>query len=494
MRTCWALGLLSAAAGPAVAGTPSPEWSLTTGRVTVSALRFADVNGDGAGEIILATMGPIGTPFSSGSVHVLDMSGNNLSGWPVLLGNNLPIAGASVAVGDIDDNGDMELVVEGWFRLHVWNHDGTTFPGWPKALATTLTASPALADLDGDGDLEIIAPDGSLMHVWQHTGAEAAGWPQAAAESFQAASVADVDGDGQLEIVAGTWRVNFPDTVPFQLYMWDAGGTVPAGFPINGLGSVRGPVSLGDIDADGQIEIVVRAGDSLHVFDASGQTMSGWPVIPGAIRSSTPSLGDLDGDRDLEILIGSFDVHAYHHDGTPVAGWPVDPGSTGNINSGIVLASIDSDPATSEVIVKIPDQIVALDASGGPVAGFPYSLSDDNQTATYSPTPAAGDLDGDGDVEYAFVSVSGTLAFFDEPEPHGQHTAFWPQFQHDVYNTSYLAKGCPSDCGDRDGVVGVVDFLALLGQWGGPGPCDLDGGGVGITDFLELLTRWGACG
>ena len=54
---------------------------------------------------------------------------------------------------------------------------------------------------------------------------------------------------------------------------------------------------------------------------------------------------------------------------------------------------------------------------------------------------------------------------------------------------------CPWDCNDggTDGTVGIVDFLALLGQWGNPGSCDFDGGGVGITDFLELLANWGPC-
>jgi len=52
---------------------------------------------------------------------------------------------------------------------------------------------------------------------------------------------------------------------------------------------------------------------------------------------------------------------------------------------------------------------------------------------------------------------------------------------------------CPWDCGDDDGNVGIVDFLALLAQRGAPGPCDFDGGGVGINDFLELLANWGDC-
>jgi len=47
-----------------------------------------------------------------------------------------------------------------------------------------------------------------------------------------------------------------------------------------------------------------------------------------------------------------------------------------------------------------------------------------------------------------------------------------------------------------DGIVGIVDFLALLGNWGQcePGCChaDLDiDGDVGITDFLLLLGNWG---
>ena len=55
---------------------------------------------------------------------------------------------------------------------------------------------------------------------------------------------------------------------------------------------------------------------------------------------------------------------------------------------------------------------------------------------------------------------------------------------------------CPWNCGgDNDGHVGIVDFLALLSQWGLTGTsCDIDGSGaVGIADFLSLLAAWGPC-
>jgi hypothetical protein len=58
-----------------------------------------------------------------------------------------------------------------------------------------------------------------------------------------------------------------------------------------------------------------------------------------------------------------------------------------------------------------------------------------------------------------------------------------------------LAIPCPADL-DNDGVVGILDFLLLLGAWGpNPGhPADIDNSGaVGVNDFLILLAAWGPC-
>ncbi len=54
--------------------------------------------------------------------------------------------------------------------------------------------------------------------------------------------------------------------------------------------------------------------------------------------------------------------------------------------------------------------------------------------------------------------------------------------------------GCLWDCANGDGMVGIEEFLAVLGTWGQIGlPCDFDGDGVGITDFLKVLGLWGPC-
>jgi hypothetical protein len=64
-----------------------------------------------------------------------------------------------------------------------------------------------------------------------------------------------------------------------------------------------------------------------------------------------------------------------------------------------------------------------------------------------------------------------------------------------LYQQQGQAPWCPGDCAfPPDKLVNVVDFLALLAQWGGPGSCDINGDGiVNIQDFLLLLALWGPC-
>jgi hypothetical protein len=63
-------------------------------------------------------------------------------------------------------------------------------------------------------------------------------------------------------------------------------------------------------------------------------------------------------------------------------------------------------------------------------------------------------------------------------------------------NGFQLMRLTPADL-DRDGIVGVVDMLAMLAEWGpcpNKGECvaDLDGDlAVGVLDFLMLLSDWG---
>ena len=61
--------------------------------------------------------------------------------------------------------------------------------------------------------------------------------------------------------------------------------------------------------------------------------------------------------------------------------------------------------------------------------------------------------------------------------------------------------GCVEDCdGSNDGMVTVLDLLALLSNWNGPGACDIQPADpacgddvIDVVDLLALLGKWGAC-
>ncbi|MFG0285297.1 MAG: FG-GAP-like repeat-containing protein [Phycisphaerales bacterium JB039] len=466
-------------------GQLAPAWRYAADRITMGSPRLADVDGDGAQDIVLGTMGPVGSPYGAGWVGAFDLDGAFLPGFPIEI--TAPIVGP-VAIGDIDNNGDMEIVATSWSFLWVWNHDGSEYPNFPIPTGTLSGIPPALADLDGNGDLEIICAQGNGLYVYDHTGDVRPGWPVFAPQSFQAPGVGDLDGDGRPEIVAGTWAPQFPDLTPHELYALEADGASMAGFPIGGLGSIRGPVSLGDVDQDGAIEIVARSGDAVYIWTHEGAAEPGWPVTPGGpTRNSATAIGDIDQDGDLEVLLGEYAVHGLHHTGNPVSGWPAPTVATGNINSSPVICDLDGEPGALEVLVKISDHMVGLTAGGVDLPWSPYFVDDRRQSTTFSPSPTVGDADGDGDLEVVFVSIPGEILLFHLDVGFDPARAPWPTAQHDSRNTCFLAPeaGCYADC-DGSGALDFFDFLCFQNAFAAGDPyADCDGSGA--LDFFDFL-------
>jgi hypothetical protein len=140
--------------------------------------------------------------------------------------------------------------------------------------------------------------------------------------------------------------------------------------------------------------------------------------------------------------------------------------------------------------------IAGLLAFDGDVSDFPSlppsldamndQLFSDSDTVTWESVTV--ELTIPPEATYLDVSLSAIEDVFNDPSA----PAFDGHYADAV--TLGIAPACPWDCGEpADGQVGVVDFLAVLAQWGTQDGCDFDGGGVGVTDFLALLANWGAC-
>jgi len=396
----------------------------------------ADLNGDGKKEIIVGS----GFDGSIFNFYVFYSNGTIMKGWPK------PLTGAiqgSPAVGDLDNDGDLEIVIgDNNGIVYAWHHDGTLLYKWSDSL-NYLTASPTLYDLDGDNDLEIIiggnyhfqSKSYARVNIWHHDGTNMDGWPQIITTyhssyiGYSSTAVGDIDGDGDIEIVVGV-RTSQDDGNLGAVYAWHHDGQLVDGWPITedepSFYNIVCTPSLCDLDCDQDLEIFIGTGKGhILVLHHDGSFVSGWPVD----SYSSPmglAIADIDQDGKLEIINGEHDifVYAWNDDGSPMDGWPQ------HTNGFTMESPIIGDIAGDEhlEIIAPSEKIYAWYTNGTIVPGFPIQDG-------IASTPCLDDIDGDGDIEIIAGSTDKKIFVWDLSHPYKPEGMEWPMDQHDLYHT-----------------------------------------------------------
>jgi hypothetical protein len=298
---------------------------LGSGTGTVSQPILADLDGDGAMEIVTGTPPNL---FGASLIIVYSVSSG------VVTSRALPMGGSSAtpaAAGDLDGDGLPEIVVANratapgdlavngisivnWEILNdpLLPTDFEDYGAYLIYLGPPLSA-PVLADLDRDGTPDIVAADAS----------------------------------GSLHAMRATFAPHIQGDLP-STYISLA--ELP-GWPTPPLAvGALSEVSIGDLERDGHPEVFHMGGDCLVAgVHYSGSSRSGFPLKPKdplAPADSTgwwpPLVADVDGDQALDVvpIVPDGRRPGYRADGHRTAF--AELGSTGN-GSPPILADLDRD-------------------------------------------------------------------------------------------------------------------------------------------------------
>jgi hypothetical protein len=297
---------------------------------------FADVDRDGFKEVIWCSCATnAGSKVPTTMVHVDRFNGNPLTHWPIILPDEAGLTFTSPAVGDVDGDGKLDIVVLTFSgRIYLLHDDGVTFGGWPVTLPDAgLGGSPALADIDHDGELEIFAETyNGWLSCYKADGTQMAGWPQHISGIPWSAAFANLTGDGHLEIVVGD---NEPISSGGFVNVFRSDGTELPGWPKGNGGGWFMPPIIADLDGDGELDIASADRNGLvRAWSAGGNefTNQDFPSKTSAdVAYSGPVIGDVTGDGQLSLFVLSddnynlstfdlWDLHAPYN--KSLAPWP----------------------------------------------------------------------------------------------------------------------------------------------------------------------------
>ncbi|KIG19121.1 hypothetical protein DB30_04586 [Enhygromyxa salina] len=306
-------------------------------------------------------------------IHVLD----GATGLPHYISPTTVDFSVAPALGDIDGDGEMELVTSSNGALVALDSDGTLL--WTGGQWNgSYIGGVGLADLDNDGDVEIYGDNA----VYDHTGTKL--WESnSPIAQYPVTTAADLDDDGDLEIILGNSAYHHDGAL-----MWYAPSASP-GFP-----------QVADFDDDGEPEILITSPAGLSMLETDGTV-----VYTGLTPTGDPASGlnwhrpaavhDMDGDLMAEYAMSSrANYTVYEADASIVWSAPV-------LDSSGVAAGTAFDflgDGIAEAMYADETNMYIYDGDGQVLLQTPRS------SATGTEYPVVADIDNDGSAEIVVVS------------------------------------------------------------------------------------------
>ncbi|MGY3091520.1 plastocyanin [Hymenobacter sp. UYAg731] len=377
----------AATAGGAGAGNFLPALTVAVGNYP-SSMAVGDIDGDGDLDLLAANSND-----NRVSIHLNNRGTSFGSGPDVSVGNN-PV---SLTVGDVDGDGDLDLLVANGTVLgsvSVRMNDGNG--NFSNGQAVSVGNNPrcvTLGDVDGDGDLDLLAANasGTTISVRLNNGNGTFNGSQevGVGTSPVYVAVADVDNDGDLDLLV----TNATSSGLVSVRLNDGSGLFSGSQSVS-VDNVPRSIAVGDLDGDGDVDFITASNGSntvsVRLNDGSGNFSGSQTVRGVGNQPFGVALGDVDGDGDLDFFstTNSAGVSIRFNDGSSIFSGS-NGVSVGNSPRIVIAADIDGDGDLDLLVSNVDSNTISISLNGGTgplAAAAGYSAA----ALTLFPNPAHG--------------------------------------------------------------------------------------------------------
>lgn len=302
----------------------------------------------------------------------------------------------SVAVGDLDGDGDPDVAGTNNFRALWWENDGSPRDDMGGGLGTSWTRHQvsdshsqaqgiSTVDLDQDGFLDLLAFDlsGDDVLWWENDGSpgddlggDGNSWTERVVDNLtdgpRAAIARDIDRDGDLDVMVVS-QTHSPAGERVSFWRNNGGGISWTRQPIGAGGPLTATVD--DVDADGDLDVVAGAGTGIgegtlqfHEQQPPGdgsQWTAGSPI--GVLDTGQPfvnemALADFDLDGDLDAgAVGDRDNTYWFENPASGPSWSRHPVTIGQFDTdGLIAQEADGRGAPDLIAASNIDSKIVI--------------------------------------------------------------------------------------------------------------------------------------
>lgn len=276
-----------------------------------------DLNNDGQVELVFGGWSHL-EPYLGSYLYAIDLDGNNIDGFPVLLEDMQFSQTNTPVVANLNNTDDKEIIISSisagqdnsWgtiddtANIRAYSNSGNQL--WSYDLLAKSDADPAFYDFNNDGFDEIVVTYRNGFVILDELGNVLQDIIMGNNMLHSNPSIADMNNDGQAEIIFGYGS---------NLYVYNFAGVQLLNYSNATVGS--NTIAIGDIDGNGANDIIFNSYNShyLKAINLDGESLPIFPLILGAniVGYSSPTVIDINGDQKLDLITST----SFNENGDP---------------------------------------------------------------------------------------------------------------------------------------------------------------------------------